>query len=152
MGTFTLGGLPIAAAFDGVNVWVTSYSGGTVTKLRASDGAIAATYTLGTGVPNLLGIAFDGANMWIADRSSSDITKLRASDGAVLGTFALPLGPYGVAFDGWNIWVTGASAVSELRADGKRIGDFFFKNTAGIAFDGANIWVATTFDSALNKL
>jgi hypothetical protein len=42
--------------------------------------------------------------------------------------------------------------VTELRADGKIIGDFPFPSTAGIAFDGANIWVAATFHDALNKL
>jgi hypothetical protein len=38
-GTFAVGSDPIAAAFDGSNIWVVNLAGNTVTKLRATDGA-----------------------------------------------------------------------------------------------------------------
>src|SRR5579872_4987180 len=49
---------PYGLAFDGSNVW-SANSEGTVTKLRASDGAVLDNFDVG-GVPT--GIAFDGAN------------------------------------------------------------------------------------------
>jgi hypothetical protein len=82
---------------------VNSSSNGTVTKLRASDGANLGTFTVGT---NPKGIAFDGANIWVVNSSSNGtVTKLRTSDGANLGTFTVGEFPIGVAFDGANIWV-----------------------------------------------
>jgi len=38
LGTFPVGRVPQAAAYDGNNIWVTNYLDGTVTELRASDG------------------------------------------------------------------------------------------------------------------
>ena len=37
--SFAAGSNPIAVAFDGSSIWVASYNGFKVTKLRASDGA-----------------------------------------------------------------------------------------------------------------
>jgi DNA-binding beta-propeller fold protein YncE len=59
-------------AFDGTNIWVAS-DGGTVTKLRANDGTVLATFAL---EPNLIGIAFDGANIWVANNGSATVSKL----------------------------------------------------------------------------
>jgi hypothetical protein len=38
--TFAVGTDPSGMAFDGVNIWVTSYVDATVTKLRANDGTV----------------------------------------------------------------------------------------------------------------
>jgi hypothetical protein len=86
-------------AFDGANIWVTS-GAGSVTKLRASDGALLGTFALGF-IPN--GVAFDGANIWVSGQGS--VSKLRASDGTLLGTFAVAGNPAEMVFDGANIWV-----------------------------------------------
>ena len=95
---FPVGSQPYGLAFDGANIWSANYGDGTVSKLRAADGAVLGTFTVGF---QPLGIAFDGANMWVANRGDGSITKLRASDGTVLGTFTVhDAGPYGVAFDG----------------------------------------------------
>ena len=64
--------------FDGTNIWVANSGSNNVTKLRASDGTILGTYTVGT---NPLGICFDGTNIWVANEDSNNVTKLRASDG-----------------------------------------------------------------------
>ncbi len=97
-----------AVTFDGRNIWVASYdpsnwgANGTVTKLRASDGAALGTFTVGA---RPFALAFDGANIWVANWNDGTVTKLRASDGATLGTFSVGLWPTGLAFDGSNIWV-----------------------------------------------
>ena len=59
-------------AFDGANVWVTNFISATVTKLRASDGALQGTYPSGS---NPFFIAFDGVHIWITNHSSSTVTR-----------------------------------------------------------------------------
>jgi hypothetical protein len=138
----TQNSFPYGLAFDGANIW-TANTEGTVTKLRASDGANLGTFTLG-GAP--IGIAFDGANMWVTNWSTGgSITKLRASDGKILGTFPLGSYPGWMAFDGENIWVVNGTAVSKLRAsDGKNLGTFNIPGGGfAVAFDGTYIWVTS---------
>ena len=47
--TFPVGSAPSGAVFDGANIWVANYIGGSVTKVRASDGAILGTFAVGSG-------------------------------------------------------------------------------------------------------
>lgn len=70
--TFAVGSQPTGIAFDGVNIWV-SGNNNTVTKLRASDGAVLDTTKAGT---DPRGIAFDGTNMWVANAGSNNLVKL----------------------------------------------------------------------------
>src|SRR3990167_2285780 len=71
---FPVGTNPFSVALDGANIWVANYGSKTVTKLRASDGAVQGTYEVGT---HPVGMAFDGANIWVANSGSKDLTKLR---------------------------------------------------------------------------
>src|SRR5262249_917409 len=83
--TFPVGGdYPQNLAFDGANIWVVNYFSETVTKLRASDGALLGTFPSGA---ESWDITFDGANVWISNNGS--VSKRRASDGALLGTFSV---------------------------------------------------------------
>jgi sugar lactone lactonase YvrE len=62
-------------AFDGLNVWVSTYYGGAVIKLRLSDGATLETIQ----VPNALSaarLAFDGAHIWCTDNLGNRVRKL----------------------------------------------------------------------------
>jgi len=149
LGTFSVGGRPNFAVFDGANVWVT-VSPNTVSKLRASDGKIMGSFRVG-GAP--WWPAFDGENIWVP--TNDGVTKLRASDGKALGTFAVP-GAIAVAFDGENVWVTGYGfgTVTKLRAkDGKIVGTYSVSHDPiGVAFDGANIWVANNSENSVTKL
>jgi DNA-binding beta-propeller fold protein YncE len=54
---------PDGIAFDGADLWVANHESGTVTEIRASDGAIIGNFRAG-GMP--VGVAFDGANIWVA--------------------------------------------------------------------------------------
>jgi hypothetical protein len=87
-------------AFDGASMWVASYNSYTLTKFRASDGAVLLQTTLSGAAYQL---AYDGANIWAALGNSNTVTKVRASDGVVLGTYAVGHDAFGVAFDGTNI-------------------------------------------------
>jgi len=138
--SYDVGINPIGVAFDGGSIWVVNNFDETVTKLRASDGAIEGTFALGsgsagpTGSPGLVvnkgdsdnatgvrapespfdtgptTIAYAGGNMWIVNGGSNNVTKVRTSDGAVQGIFSVGTFPQGVAFDGANIWVANAGS------------------------------------------
>jgi len=60
--------------FDGAHIWVTNYGDGSVTKLRASDGATLGTFPVGYDFPT--GIAFDGANIWVTNEYGVCVSKL----------------------------------------------------------------------------
>src|SRR6185369_10434490 len=81
--SFAVGDGPEAVAFDGTNVWVANQFSDTVTKIRASDGAVVGTYSVGK---RPVALAYDGANIWVANYLGNSLTKLRASTGAALGT------------------------------------------------------------------
>jgi hypothetical protein len=82
-------------------MWVANRADGTVTELRASDGAVLGTFST---PPDPYGIAFDGKYMWVS--GNIEIYVLRASDGAVVGSGRLPTTQTGgVAFDGAYVWM-----------------------------------------------
>ncbi len=58
--------------FDGANIWVTNFSSNTVTKLRASDGALVGTFGVGKFPA---GAAFDGVNVWVANLGGNTVSK-----------------------------------------------------------------------------
>ncbi len=70
---FTVGTNPRGLAFDGANIWVANNIVNSMTKLRASDGALQGTFAVGT---NPFGVAFDGVNIWVANNGSNNVTKL----------------------------------------------------------------------------
>src|SRR3972149_764292 len=84
----TVGTNPFRVAFDGANIWVTSYGSNSVTKLRASDGAIEGTFEV-TFAP--YGAAFDGTNIWVTTYSTNNVTKVLASDGNAEGKYTVGL-------------------------------------------------------------
>jgi hypothetical protein len=154
VGVFPTRPRPMGLAFDGANIWVTTAES-TVTKHRASDGTILATFS-GGGIDTPFSLAFDGANIWVANGGGLSVTKLRATDGSNLGTFSVGCGPRGLAYDGANIWVANACSnnVTKLRAsDGATLGIFNVGNNPyGVAFDGHSIWVANQDSNTVTKL
>lgn len=153
LGTFAVGTLPVAAAFDGTSVWVANYVSNNVTKLRAEDGEVVGTVAVGTS-PSAM--AFDGENIWVTNTSSDSVTEIRTNDSLVVGTFPVGSGPYGIVFDGSNIWVAngGGNTVTKLNAsDGATLGEFPVGNgPGGITFDGSCIWVALYDDNTVTEM
>ena len=151
--TFPVGRKPWGITYDGASIWVANSRDDTVTKLRASDGALEGTFPVG-GSPYYM--TFDGANIWVTNYFDNTVTKLRASDGTTLGTFAVGNGPFHLAFDGASIWIvnSGADSVTKLRAsDGTVEGTFTVGgNPIGVAFDGVHIWVSVANENKLKKL
>ncbi len=151
--TYSVGANPYGVAFDGISVWVVNGGSGTVTKLRASTGAVVGTYSVGSGP---YGIAFDGTNIWVGNSFGNTVTELLASTGAVIGTYSAGSKPTGVAFDGTNIWVAdydGSSVTELLASTGAVVGTYTVgSQPIGIAFDGTNIWVANSGSGSVTEL
>ena len=80
--TVAVGEHPTGLAFDGANVWIANSRGGTVTKVRASDGVVLDTFPAGDAPYQL---TFDGTNIWVLSFADANLLKLRTSDGAILG-------------------------------------------------------------------
>jgi DNA-binding beta-propeller fold protein YncE len=100
VGTFSTGPYPIAITFDGTNIWTANNGDGTVTELRASDGAQVGTFAA-VYSPNAIG--FDGTNIVVF--GGTGLARVRASDGTLLDTTNIAGRTiYGLAFDGVNFW------------------------------------------------
>ncbi len=143
--SFPVGAEPNGIAFDGANMWVTNGSDGTVSVLRASDGALVNTVPVGDCPTD---IAFDGVNMWVTNWGNG-VNVLRASDGFHVMTLTVGAVPLGIAFDGTNMWVTNSGdTVSVLRAsDGALVmTPAVGSKSRDIAFDGTNMWVVNWWD------
>jgi hypothetical protein len=132
---------PSGIIFDGENIWSISSIGHLVVKIRASDAAIIATYTIDS-----LGsfyLTYDGANIWVTNYLNDTVTKLRASDGVVLGTFDGGHSPAGITFDGGNIWVASYldSSLRKFDLDGTLLQVVRLQFAPfDITFDGSHIW------------
>ena len=154
---FPVGSFPGAGiAFDGADIWAVNIVDGTVSKLRANDGANLGTFGACNIACNPVDVAFDGANIWIPAEQGG-VVRLRASDGTKVGAFLTGyLDLFGIAFDGANMWIASAddNTVVELRAsDGGTIGAFPVGNRPnGVAFDGLNIWVTNGQGNNVTKL
>jgi len=176
---FLNGSKPTALLFDGEHIWVaerTVNKPGAVKKLRASDGEVLGTFTVGR-FPSAL--AFDGENIWVYNDADETLTKLRASDGEVLGTFKVgpESGYFGssstLLFDGQHIWVpysttqrlvqvrtSDGHVLRTLRFDASPSAVALARDTmlrfdlrpGALGFDGEHIWVANKLAGTLMVL
>ena len=93
----------ISIAFDGFNLWVTSFPPGLVSKINPNTAAVT---NFSFSSPN--GITYDGSNIWITESFFMGFTgnlKKLDSNGNVLQTIVVGEGPTGPIYDGTNIWV-----------------------------------------------
>jgi outer membrane lipoprotein-sorting protein len=148
-----LNNTPGVMAFDGVRIWIT-HAGNTVTRVRASDGAILGVSPVPGGPA---GLAFDGTYMWIADATVRQFEKRRASDGVREAVFPAPAADPGrMIFDGENLWSLGKDLNNVLKfrtSDGVQVGSYPVGTTPkALVFDGENIWVSNSISNNVTKL
>ena len=156
--SFSVGAYPNQMAFDGTNIWVTSYQNTSVTVLRASDGAFVRAVPVGG---QNIAIAFDGTYIWVVVEgyTFTGLTRVRAADGTVEGSYSL--GNHylsNILYDGENIWVcTTDSLLIKLRASdaavlGRRRLSSDISYSLAMAFDGANVWVTNAYLNSVTKV
>ncbi|MFP6701735.1 MAG: hypothetical protein VB861_08315, partial [Planctomycetaceae bacterium] len=84
-------------------IWVTNFEDNTVSKLLASNGSVAGTYST---VSQPRKILFDGSHIWISALGFG-LAKIRPSDGSTVSiTQSFSPGPNHLVFDGSSLWAT----------------------------------------------
>lgn len=144
----TNGDLQLVAS-DGTDLWLGSYSGSNVERIRASDGKRLERWqsaTNPTGVLIAMGRVFVTGNT-----SPGQLYMLNpalpagspAAGPVTVVSNALGNQPQGIAFDGAKIWTANNSTVSIVTPGApftvQNVGGFGV--LYGIVYDGANIWV-----------
>lgn len=165
----TVGDGPKAVASDGTDLWVANYNSGTVSRIRASDGAkVGADWTGATHANSVLvamgrvfvtgffsGPAFGGPGLLYEidpTQPGGPVTTLSGN---------LGVGPVGMAFDGQRIWTsnygtgeTGTGSISIVTPSPFTLTTVTtgFDGCQGILWDGANIWMTDSTNHQLIKL
>ncbi len=144
---------------DGADLWVASYIGNSVSRVRASDGKLLETWT---GAASAFGVLVAAGRVFITGGTSpGNLYQIDPSQvpGAVT-TVASNLGgqPAGVAFDGARIWAANFGGSVSIITPGNSppwvvtTVTTGFSKPLGALYDGTNVWV-TDFDAgALLKL
>jgi hypothetical protein len=153
----TVGDSPELVEFDGADVWIAnSTSGGSVTRVRTSDGKVLDTWT---GATEATGILIAMGRIFITGNTSPGrlYTIDPTQPAGIVTTLSSSLGndPVGIAFDGSRIWTANQSgSVSMITLNPVTVTTVStgFVNPEGILFDGTNIWVTNSGASALLKL
>jgi hypothetical protein len=151
----TVGSLPQLVKSDGADLWVAN-NGGTVSRVRASDGKLLETWTGATGAFGVLaakGLIFVTGNTSPGTLYQIDPTLLVGAVATL--TSALGNYPYGIAFDGARIWTTNSGGVSIVTLSpvvSVTTVTAGFSGPIGILYDGANMWVTDFGSGKLFKL
>ena len=159
LGMATLGGQTgqRMTAFDGADIWVANGASASVSRVRASDGALLETWTGASGAYGVL-----AAMGKVFATSSSSGTRLYRIDpsqpAGVVTTVATNIGNFSaqLAFDGGRVWTANADGTVSIVTPAATlpwtvttvtIGGSF----NGVLWDGASTWV-TRDSSALLRL
>jgi hypothetical protein len=159
LGLTSLGGsLTAFARSDGTDVWVANL-GGTVSRVRASDGKLLETWTGATGA---FGIVVAMGRVFVSSTAGNLYMIDPSQSAGAVTTVATGLGSNteGIAFDGNRIWTTCHTAGSiSIVAPGSTLpwsvtGPITtgFSAPLGILFDGSNVWVTDYNAATLLKL
>jgi hypothetical protein len=143
-GFTTVGGTPELVACDGADLWVTDVSGGTVSRVRASDGKLLETWT---GADFAVGVVVAAGKVFVTGSTSPG--KLYQIDptqpAGMVTTLTSSLGdsPRGIAFDGSRIWTANFGGSVSIVSLGTWTVNTVpgFSLLSGLVYDGANMWV-----------
>ena len=156
----TVGSLPEMIASDGADLWVPHFAGGTVARVRASDGRLLETWTGGgvaEGALVAMGKVFVSGN--VNPGTLYRIDPAQPAGAMELVASNLGNSPGQMAFDGTRIWAAnwGPPGSVSIVTPGASIpwtvttvtiGPLAF----GIVYDGANIWATNSSPRSLEKL
>jgi S-layer homology domain len=150
----TVGTAPNLIRCDGADIWVANF-GGTVSRVRASDGKLLETWT---GATNAAGVVVAEGFVFVIGQTTPGklylIDPTQPAGTVTTLTSSLAANPRDIAFDGSRIWATGGGGVSIVTLNPLSVTNVVtgFITPHGILYDGANIWVTDTGDQKLKKL
>ncbi len=157
LGTFTVGTNPNLVESDGADLWVAN-NGGTVSRVRASDGKVLDTWTGATGA---YGVLVAKGAIWVTGNQSPGKLYIIGPGDPAGAVFPLPSSigdfPQGIAFDGARIWTAnqgGSISIVTITSVSVTVNTVTagFSSPRGILYDGANMWVTDYGASELFKL
>ena len=154
LGSTSVPAFPLLLRSDGVNVWVASLGGQSVSRVRGTDGKLTGTWT---GAGAAWGVLVAMGRVFVTGQTfPGNLYRIDPGEppGAVT-TVASTLGmnPRGIAYDGSRIWTSGVSI--SIVTPGPSIPWTVTTVAAGFTapndalFDGANVWIT---DQTANKL
>jgi hypothetical protein len=150
-----VGDLPQMVESDGADLWVTNYSSGSVSRVRASDSKLLDTFT---GMPNASGVFVVDGLIWVTGFTTpGKLYAISPQSSGGPASFSLTVGDLalGIAYDGTRIWTANNSgSVSILSLDTGVVTTVTngFSAPVGVLYDGSHIWVTDEGDETLKKL
>ena len=159
LGLTFLGGFsnPQHVKSDGSDLWVAGVgNGGTVSRVRASDGKLLETWTGATGAYYPL-VAMGKVFVVGAVTAQGKLYQIDPTQppGLVDTVTNVGLAPTSIAFDGQRIWVAnngGSISIVTLNPLNVTTVSAGFSQPVGIIYDGANIWVTDVDGDKFDKL
>jgi S-layer family protein len=156
LGTTAVGDLPQHVQSDGTDLWVVNKDSGTISRVRASDGAVVGEWS-GASAPFAPLVAM--GKIFITGQANPGILFMidPTQGSGTVTTLASNLGgfPSGIAFDGDKIWTAnGAGSVSIITPGATLPWSVTtvttgFTSLQGALFDGSNIWVTDNVGTLL---
>lgn len=149
LGSFScLGDFASGLAFDGTDLWYSSFSGSSSRTIYQvdTDGNLISSFE----APSFMsgGLTFDGQSLWYSDNSGDVVYELDM-DGTVLSSFDSPDDGNDLAWDGTHLWLAcgflssscqiycmdrSGSVVASIECPGEQPG--------GLTYDGTYLWNA----------
>jgi hypothetical protein len=166
LGLTTVGTTPLDLKSDGADIWVANFNGGgTVSRVRASDGKLLETWT---GATNAAGVLVAMGRILVTSNNTGlgNLYRIDPSQAAgAVTTVASNLGinPVGITFDGARVWTANDNGNSpggsvSIVTPGATIPWTVttvaagFTEPIGALYDGANVWVTDQSAGTLLKL
>jgi hypothetical protein len=155
LGLTTIGSGPEWVESDGVDLWVTNFNDGTVSRVRASDGTVLGTWTGALGAYHLVvakGLVFISG---FGPGNLFQIDPAQPAGAVTTVTNAIGSGPIGIAFDGSRIWTASQSgfiSIVTLNPVTVTMVSTGFAQPFNIMYDGANMWVTDQGGSSARLL
>src|SRR5258706_15145448 len=164
MSLVEMGTNPVLCKSDGADIWVASFSGNSVSRVRASDGKLLETWT---GATSASGVLVAMSRILVAGQTSpGNLYLMDPSQAAgAVTTVASTLGtfPQGITFDGARVWTAnfGPPSSVSIVTPGATIPWATTTVTTGFSgpgpvlgalYDGANVWVTDAGAGTLLKL
>jgi hypothetical protein len=152
---FTLGNVPHQVEFDGTDLWIANLDGGSVMRVRPSDGKLLDTWTGATSAWGL--VCAMGKIFVIGNTAPGSLYMIDPTQPAgVVTTLTNTLGnnTAGIAFDGSRIWTAseGSVAIISLNPTVVTTVTTGFNDPFGLLYDGSHIWAADNGANTLLKL